>query len=219
MKLAINQRADQKDFLQLDNSANLVGPLGSTDRKKNAVFSDLIRGSVTFNILSKQGIQAESIASHLYNALTGYKEDLRAKGVEIKNVSFGEETLLKHTSEIEVSAIALNISFTKNVTIVRGQKQNNCEVYLDTAEAKEGIHFRVATAGTQIVFEDAPTTGVVPTITYVHAISLATITGVTLVGTVDSSNKTFTVPDAGVIYGYYVLLDDVAITLNDATYD
>lgn len=219
MKLTINQCADSKKFLHANNAPNLIGPLGSTDRVKNAVFSDLIQGSLTFNVLSKQGIQAEAIANELYVALTGYKEDLRAKGIELKNISFGEESILKNTSEIEVSAITIGVQFTKQVTIVRGQKQNNCLIYLNTIEVQEGIHFRVETAGTQIVFENAPAIGVAPSITYVHAITLATHTEEILVGTVDGSNKTFTVPNSGVIYGYYTLLDVVETTINDATYD
>lgn len=219
MKLAINQRAPSKDFVHLDGTQNLVGPLGSADASKNAVFMDQIQGSATFNVLSKQGIQAETIANELYMALVGYKEDIRAKGMEIKNISFGEESMLKHTSEIEVSAIAIGVQFTKTVKVARGEKQNNCLVYQDGTEVKEGIHFRVATAGTQIVFEDAPATGTALTLTYVHAITLATHTSVTLIGTVDGSNKTFTVPESGVIYGYYTLLDSVDITINDATYD
>ena len=138
--------------------------------------------------------------------------------MELKNVSFCEETLLKHSSEIEISAIALNVTLTKNVTIARGQKQNNCSVSIDGFEIQEGIHFRVATAGTQIVLETVPDSGAFLTITYVHAISLATVTEAVLVGDLDGVNKTFTVPDAGVIYGYYVLLDDVSIVITDTTY-
>lgn len=219
MRTAINQRAQQVPDIYEDSWPNLVGPLGSTDRVKNDRFTDLIQGSITYNVLSKQGIQAESIANDLYVALTGYKEDLRSKGIIIQNVSFGEETLLKHTSEIEVSAIAINVSFTKQVTIVRGQKQNNCRVYVDGTEYKEGIHFRVEPGGTTIEFFTAPAVGTTPTITYVHAVTLATHEDQTLVGTVDGSNTTFTVPDSGIIYGYYTLLDEVEITINDATYD
>lgn len=193
----------------------LKGPLGSADRDGTAAFLDLVKGSLTYTVISKSGLEAESIANELLSALVGYQEDIRAKGIlKLERLSLGNESILKSGAEIELLAVPIDFSYTKNVRIMRGEKQNNCRVYLDTTEVLEGIHFRVDTDGTQIIFETAPEVDVIPRITYVHAISLATITNVPLVGTVDGTNKTFTVASSGVIYGYYTLFEDHLLTQN-----
>lgn len=215
LKMGISQRVAPPNVTRDTAIETLKGPLGSADRVATATYLDLVKGSVTYTVVSKFGLEAESIANELLTALVGYQEDIRAKGIlKLERISLGNESLLKHGADIELLAVPIDFSYTKNVRIMRGEKQNNCRVYLDTTETLEGIHFRVDTDGTQIIFETAPATGVVPRITYVHAISLATITLALLVGTVDGTNKTFTVPDSGVIYGYYTLFEDHLLTQN-----
>jgi hypothetical protein len=190
----------------------MAGAQGSASRVRNAVYSDLVRGSITFHVLSKYGVQAEDIANELFVALTAFKEDLRAKGInKFTGMNFGEESTLRTTSNIDLAGVALNVGFLKQVTIARGERQYNCIVYVDGTSVGEGIDYKVTTdsgdGGTQIIFRLPPTTGAAITITYVHAITLGTITDASLVGTVDSSNTVFTVPSSGKIYGYYKILD------------
>ena len=59
-----------EDAVPLGGTTTLHGPPDTADTVKNATFTDLLQGSVTFHILSKSGIQAEEIASELFVALT-----------------------------------------------------------------------------------------------------------------------------------------------------
>lgn len=124
----------------------------------------------------------------------------------------GEESLLKYSADVELAAIPVDIRFTKNVKIVRGEKQNNCRVYVDGTEYFESITFKIKTEGTQVEFSSAPDTGAEIRITYVDAITLDTVTNVLMVGTPNDVLTTFTVPDSGKIYGYYEIMDSVELT-------
>ena len=214
MKVGITQQVPGLPFMYDGNKELLDGPTGSSDNRKNTLFRDLIRGSVRYTVVAKHGVQAEEIADELLLALTAYQYDIKWKGIHtISDISMGEESLLRHSSDVELAAVPIDLRFTKNVKIARGEKQNNCRVYVDGAEVFESISFRIKTNGTQIEFSGAPDTDAELRITYVDAVTLETSTNVLLVGTPNGTLKTFTVPSSGSIYGYYEIMDAIDLTV------
>jgi len=210
------------DFNYKSNLETLDGVLGSGTPETNQTYTDMLRGSVTFNVLSKSGIVAEEIAAILFNALTAERAKLKETGVhQITAMGIGEEQNLKTTSEIEVSLVPLSLSFLLQKSVKVGQRQFNCHVYIDSTEVHEGIHFRVGPEGTTVIFETAPAIGEVLTITYVEAVTLEQRTLVSFVETPDGDITTFTVPDGEAIYGYYKLFEKALINISneEATID
>tara|TARA_Y100000592_G_scaffold61278_1_gene95751 strand:+ start:2576 stop:3505 length:930 start_codon:yes stop_codon:yes gene_type:complete len=193
------------------NKSFLGSAIPSADKSKNESFTDLLRGSVSLNVLSKNGIQAEEIANMLFTALTAYNDDLKKHGIhQITSLTYGEEQTVRATSEIEVAAVQINVAFLAKKDIRRGERLNNCVVYMNGIEQLESINFSVITNGTQIKFENAPPNGAALQITYADATTLNTIELANL-GTGNGTTTIFTVPDSGTVYGYYKLLDEVLV--------
>lgn len=179
------------------------------------------------NVLSKNGVQAEEIANLLFIAFTAYGQELKNKGInQITSLTFGEESTVRATSEIEVSAVQLNISFLTKRDIQRSERLNNCNVYINGAEVLEGIDFSVITNGTQIQFATIPDEGTALQVTYADAID-SSIVELADLGTGDGATAIFTLPSSGSIYGYYKIMENLfvsgpnieALTLTDNELD
>ena len=143
------QKGIEDSFYSANNkSAATLGGGVTADTVKNATFTDLMNSSVTFHVVSKNGIQAEEIASELFSALTVHKEELRKKGIhKVSNLSLGEEQMLRSNAGIEYSTVPITISFLMQKTLRRGEKANNCRVYLNGEEIFENIDFTVSKHG------------------------------------------------------------------------
>ncbi len=213
MKLGLSQEMYHWSFAHDGTKELLDGPTGSSDRRKTNMFHDLIRGSIRFTVVAKHGVQAEEIADDLLLALTAYQSDIKWKGIHtITELSMGEESILKSSSDIELAAVPITFQFTKNVRFGRGEKQNNARVYVDGTEVFEMILFKIKTNGTQIEFLNAPASETDLRITYVDAITLETTTNALLVGTPNGTLTTFTIPNSESIYGYYTIMDFIEVT-------
>jgi hypothetical protein len=221
-----------EDSVPMGGTSTLHGPPDTADTVKNAIYTDLLQGSVTFHILSKSGIQAEEIASELFVSLTAYKADLRKKGIhKVTALSFGEEQLLRTNASIEYSTVPINLSFLMQKTLRRGETANNCKVYLNSVEVFEHVHYIVKSNGTCIEFLTSPDAGSTITMTYVDSQTLVTYTEIILSGTTDGVNRLFCIPSGSgqstsgtAILGYYSLLKAVQIvdstqSLQDLTVD
>ena len=56
---------------------------------------------------------AEELAVIMLQAITGYKKQIRAHGIHlIHDISVGEETLLKHDSDIELAVVPVVLFYT-----------------------------------------------------------------------------------------------------------
>ncbi len=201
----------------------LAGRVDTADRERNKTYTDLLSATVTLHVLSKSGIQAEQIASDVFQTLTVYKTELRKKGVhKVVGLSYGEEQNLKTSANIEYASVPVAVSFLTQKTLRRGEIANNCTVFITPSggtavQQYEGINFIVRNNGTQIVFEYAPAAGSTVTAKYVDANSYSTVEATLLPvgGTVDGVEKVFTIPSNGSILGYYSLLK--AIKVADTT--
>lgn len=194
-----------------------LAPAPTGNRWGEFIFTDILRGSITYNVLSKNGIEAEEIANKLFLALSGYKRELKKYGVhETTNLSIGDERLVKTTSEIEAMGITVSLGFVAQRSIETAVKLNNIEITqlipketttgIVTAEIKlaENIDYRVINNGTQIEFVNEPAIDTIGfAATFVDAITLNVVTS-QLVGNIDGINRIFTVID-GSVHGYYTL--------------
>lgn len=77
MKLGITQKIPGRPFIYDGDRELLDGPSGSSDSRRNAMFHDLIRGSVRYTVVHKNGVLAEEVADELLLALTAYQYDIK----------------------------------------------------------------------------------------------------------------------------------------------
>ena len=191
----------------------LGGRVDTGDSVRNATYTDLLQASMTLHILSKSGIQAEQIASEVFQTLTVYKPELRKRGIhKVSGLSIGEEQNLKTSAAIEYASVPISINFLTQRTLRRGEIANNCQITVGSDAYHEGINYLIINNGSQVSFETAPPAGATITVVYVDANTLQTIT-TTVTG--DSTTKIFTLPSNGSILGYYSMLK--AITVLDNT--
>ncbi len=179
-------------------------------------YSDLLRGSITFNCLAQNGIVAETIAHILFTALTGFKSQFRANGIhKILNVTLGEETILKSDSSSELSAIPINVQFSTQKHIRSGFDYYT--FYLVDVYNKryyQGVDYRLTNNNT-VEFFKAPLEGTVYTAFYTNAITLES-TQETLIGEVDGVNTTFSVSSG--VYGEYPIWSGLELTTSGAAW-
>lgn len=201
----------------LSKKANVLAPAPTADRWANFIFTDMLRGSVTYNVLSKNGVEAEEIANRLFTALSGYKNELKKYGIHsTMGLTLGDERIVKTTSEIEAMGVTVSLGFMAQKSIEKAMELNEIEATMlvpritttgmitQGVSLFENIDYEVINDGTQIEFLYAPaaeTLGV--SISYTDAISLNVITSL-LAGTYDGVNRVFTVV-GGKVHGYYKL--------------
>jgi hypothetical protein len=171
-------------------------PTGSADRQRNKVFTDILQGSVSFNIMSKYGVQAEEIADHVFYALTGYRDELKKKGIhKLSGLRISDERILKQGSDIEVAVISISCNFLMQKSVSLASRQYNLRVFVDGKEKKENIHFKILPDGSSLEFKDAPSEDAEILINFVEAITLEHKTGVSPVENADGQRRIFTLPN------------------------
>lgn len=216
MKLGMNQKAY---FVQpgMSRPEDLIGPDQSSVPYKNTAYNDMIRGGGTFTVLTKDGLEGESIGGDVMNVLYAFREELQGKGIHsVFSITMGEEAIVKNNSDIEMTGISISFGFQKNVVVKRGESHYNIIVTVDDEKEFESIGFIVNIPDADTVtMTTAPAEGCIVTATYVDAITLETVSDVVLEGDVDGSNKIFTIPDGGTIYGYYKVFDDYTLTVTE----
>ncbi len=201
-----------------------LAPAPTADRWIDFIFTDFIRGSVTFNVLSKNGIEAEEIATRLFVALSGYKIELQNYGKHsVKGLTMGDERIVKTTSEIEAMGITVSLSFTAQRTVEKAAKLNNIVAVIQVPKETttgtvtedlsvyENIDYRVINNGTTVEFLNPPAADTIAVnLSFVDAVTLDAVTSA-LIGDFDADNRTYTV-SGGTVYGYYVLSEEVIVT-------
>jgi len=177
------------------------------DALKGQQYTDLLRASIVYNIISKQGVEADDIANKLFVALTGHKADLRSAGVfKMLSMSISEESLLRYKGDVELYGVSLGLSFLTQPQLFESSRDHNLRVWVDGDEVYENTHFRVLPSGTQIKFFDEQESTAVVTATFVDAVTLQLRSLVTLTS---SDYITYTVPNGWGIYGYYKIVTTI----------
>lgn len=186
-----------------------------SDPSNVKAYTDLLRGYVVFNAVSKSGVQAEILADKLFKNLTGFKDELRRAGIrQINNLSISQEQIIRANSDIELSGVQVSLGFTQQLHIIRDEKNYNCYAYVGETEVFENHDYTVINNGTAIKFRVAPTETVI--LDYTDAITLGSHTGVTLDATADP--LIYEVPNGAAIAGYYILSAKMLINNDDEPY-
>ncbi len=103
----------------LDQHKGWEGP-GVDDR-----FTDLINGSFSCTCMSKQGLEAESIAHTVFTFFRMFRRTIRKeiKGIhDITSVQLGEELLAVSDSDTDVSVVPVTLNMSFQWTWKLGQK-------------------------------------------------------------------------------------------------
>ncbi len=171
----------------------------------NEIFTDLLRVSITYNIISKNGIQAENIADMLNTAIIGYKTKLKEAGIhQINGLSIGAEQLIKASSEPELFLIPLSLDCFIQHTVIKETKENNIQIIGDEIEYLENIDFKVINGGTQIQFLKLPESTF--SIHYIDAITLNNVIDKNPIPTDDPYIYSIS---GGVVKGYYKIGENI----------
>lgn len=84
-------------------------------------FSDLIYGTVVYNVLSKTEYVTERLADYLFTKLTGYRDQFRKNGINnIRGISMGDAIILKNKTDIEFVNVPISVDYAmqRNVDYV-----------------------------------------------------------------------------------------------------
>jgi len=215
---------DGQNSVLSSKKVDTLSPEPSGDRWLDFSFTDLLRGSITYNVLSKNGIEAEEIANKLFIALSGYKQELRKYGIhKTTGLSIGDERIVKTTSEIEAMGVTVSLGFIAQKTVEKAGKLNNIEVVVQIPRETttgtvtvdipvyENIDYKITNNGTTVEFTNPPADNTEAiNVSFVNAVDLETVTS-ELVGDYDGENTTYTVL-SGAVYGYYVLNNAIIIS-------
>lgn len=181
-----------------------------SDPSNVRTYTDLLRGFVVFNVVSKNGIQAEIIADKLFKNLTGYKEELRKSGIrQVSNLTMSQEQIIRANSEIELIGVQVSLGFLQQIHIIKDEKNYNCYAYIGEREVFENHDYLVTDSGTSITFWEVPENPV--TIDYTEAITLESRTGIALIPT--GNPKVFLIPGGEAVAGYYILNADMVLNV------
>lgn len=196
----------------------------------NTVYTDLLASSVTINCMAKNGLVCEELALIVRNALTVFKEQLRANGLHrISNITVGEERTLSVTSDIELTVVPVSVEFTKQsfLGMIEDYYTINTKISFDGTtyggysghifedttfpmQVYENRDYTVFASGLIFVSGYAPPIGSTLSVSYIEAASLSEVLDETPIGTVDGINRQFYVSQE--IYGYSPLLSGITIS-------
>jgi hypothetical protein len=75
-------------------------------------FSDMIYGTVVFNVLSKTEYITERLADYLFTKITGYRDQFRKNGINnILGISMGDSVVLKNNTDVEFVNVPISVNY------------------------------------------------------------------------------------------------------------
>jgi hypothetical protein len=207
----------QTSIDQMQNTDLYSATEGMDPNKKR---TDLVRASITFQCISQNGIEAESIANNLFLNFVGYKDQLRRNGIhQIMGVSMGEETLIRSDAAPRLVSVPVNIVFTTQVSLATTLDLYTIKVLIDgdfTPYAEEGPYGRVyrewfsyEISGSHMMFSYPPPSGSAIKVDYTGKYTLTQYTDVTPAGIVNGINTHFILPED--VYTTYVIVSGFII--------
>jgi len=112
-------------------------------------FSDIVYGTIVYNVLSQTEYITERLADYLFTKLTGYRDQFRKNGINnIISISMGDTVILKNNTNVEFVNVPISINYAmqRNVDYIHDTFSN---MYItssllstsgaDTAELGTGI--------------------------------------------------------------------------------
>lgn len=204
----------------IDQMQTVDLPMSSAGMDPNKKRTDLVRASITFQCISQNGIEAETIANTLFLNLVGFKDQFRRNGIhQIMGISMGEETLLRSDVAPRLVAVPVNVVFTVQASIATTLDLFTIAVLMDTEfvpYAEGGPYgnvyhdwFSYEISGNQLQFSYPPFSGSTLATTFVGRYTLTPYSNVTPAGIVDGVNKVFTLPEA--VYTEYAIFSGLVV--------
>jgi hypothetical protein len=200
-------------------------PMSSGGVDPNKIRTDLVRASVTFQCVSQNGVEAESLANVLFMLLVGYKDQLRKNGIhQILNITMGEEVLIRSDVAPRLTAVPVNVTFTVQASMATTLDLYLIKVLVDDrfTPYAEGtlwgedpyrtvlygrVHrdwFSYEISGSNMHFNEPPPSGAVIDVTYTGRYTLTQYNHIAPAGLINGLNKHYTLPE-DVYTGYYVV--------------
>jgi hypothetical protein len=156
--------------------------------------SDLIQGMVTFHCISKNGIEAETIADGLLLRIMAFKDEFRKHKIhQILGTNIGEEQVIRSDSSPRMSMVPVYVQYTVQAGTSFEEDIYDLVVSNNNAQVYEAIGYEVS-GQHHIVFNTAPAVGSILTATYTGKYTLQTKTE-TLIGAVTGTNRIFEVSE------------------------
>lgn len=181
----------------------------------NKVRTDLAQGNITFQCLSQNGIEAESLASIIFTRVVAFKDQFRSNGIhQILNMTLGEEQVIRGDVVPRLISVPVSVRFTVQASLATTRDMYISKLTLggnvvpsfvsDTPGQPTVDWFSYVPSGNAIVFTTPPASGLGLSLNYTGAFSLSNYTNVIPNGSVNGVNKIFTLPEA--IYSPYAML-------------
>lgn len=179
-------------------------------RQNNYKLTQTWGSNINLRVMAKRHYIADEIANDIFIQLWAHREWFKEqdKGIHTMNgLTLGREQTLKLSAGgIEVANVDISFNVERQETVRLGERMYNCRVYNGEDELYEGIDFHVTPSGVQIELVNDPGSQLNLTIDYIDAVTLEEKSDINLI-TVTGSNRLYTVPDNGKIYGYYNLFE------------
>jgi hypothetical protein len=151
------------------------------------VRSDLVVGSITYQCLSSNPIEAELIADLLFENLVGYKDQFRSNDIhQLLDIQQGDSQQLRADTVGRLYAVPVTVYYAKQASITTAPVDYDLRVYTYTGNFSEsslqsivGVEYlealTYAVSGLEIVFNFPPASGLQLSARYVDAITLQEI--------------------------------------------
>ena len=123
---------------------------------KDKTYTDLVRMSLTLNIIGKNGIVLEDIASTLFNIFVGHKDILKAAGIDtIDAIEIGQEQVIQSDSEINLVRVPVSMVVTIAKTLASYTDSTFATILVSgtTTQVREGEDYHIV--GQSVIMEDA----------------------------------------------------------------
>lgn len=201
------------DQLQYQNS--VLGPPTTKQR------TDLVRGTVTYNCASQNGVEAEEMANILFLNIVGFKDQFRSNGInQILGITIGEEQIARGDVVPRLAVVPVTVMFTAQSTILTTTDLYTINVYSSgdyRAQMPNGADdwnvspqmLGYTIQGTELTFTEPPASGQTLTADFTGKYTLTNYVDVVPAGIVDGSNPIFILPEE--VYSPYIILSGITI--------
>lgn len=154
--------------------------------------TDVSRGLITYNCLSKNGIEAEEIADNLFNRLTAYREEFKKHGLyQILGITIGEEQVIRGSVSIRLSLVPVHVQYAVQPIIKFEEDLTSIFLYDNTGkEYYESLDYAVV-SGQYVEFYAAPSGISNLYADYLGKITLTKYVKQSLTGPINGINRIF----------------------------
>ena len=193
-----------------------LSPRMGANKMNNYNITQTWATQVRIRIMAKRPYMVDEIANEVFLQIWAYREWFKEKGIHTtKGLSMSNERIIKISpADLEVSNVDIGFAIERQETIRLGERLYNLRLYNGDVELYEGIDFQVEPTGIQIQLLRDPGEQLSLTMDYVDAITLEENANIDLI-TVNGSNRLYTVPNNGKIYGYYKIFQNLIIKDGD----